>query len=350
MSEPSGGASRVVILGATISILALCVFQAVWAMRTRDAIAETKASLESLKSLDRIEEKLDKLASDQDFLVDDIARLAKKVDGVVAATANRSGSDDAEAIAVPQIDWTQPQLFEKARTTGAEYGIQLTKDEVRVPARFVLRSGQLDFFAVLKGGKEYESVISVVGNTPPKERRPRDFGARLNNAILALGFKRGKPVRYSSQGTTPASGETIYVFVEWEEKGAQVLVRAEDLLWDPDAGTPMPRSQWIYVGSQLVKIDETGPPVFAADLDAEVIASYTSPATIIDNVSSRAGNNRAYLVATPRIPKDVDDCTLVIRRADREPTRTFPDPPPSGDTPPAGDAPKTPGAPSGQGR
>src|SRR5512135_2541249 len=104
MSEPSGRASRVVLVGATVAILALCVFQAIWAQRTRDAIAETKASL---AALDRIEEKLDKLAADQDFLVDDVARLAKKVDSVVAATADKSGAGGAEPIDVPQIDWTQ---------------------------------------------------------------------------------------------------------------------------------------------------------------------------------------------------------------------------------------------------
>jgi hypothetical protein len=343
MSETPGGASRVVILGATLAILALCVFQAVWALRTRDALEQTKASL---ASLDRIEEKLDKLRADQDFLVDDIVRLTRKVDSVVAATADRRPADDGEAAAPPQIDWTQPQLFEKARTSCAEYGIELTKDEVRVPARFVLRSGLLDYFAVLKGGKEYESVISLVGNTQPKDRRPKDFGARLNNAILALGFKRGRPVRYTPQGVVPARGDTVYVFVEWEEGASKVLVRAEDLLWDPRENAAMPRGSWVYVGSQLVEGEQPDQRALAADLTAEAVASYSSPATLIDNVSSRAGDNRAYIVATPRLPKDVDACTLVIRRTDREPTRTFPDVPPAAE----GDAPKESGGAGGEGR
>jgi len=346
MSEPSGGASRVVVLGATLSILALCVFQAIWAMRTRDAIAETKASLKSLESLDHIEESLAKLAADQEILIDDLARVSKRVDHIVATLENRGGAGGAvpEEMELPQIDWTDPQLFEKARTSCAEYGIELTKDEVRVPARFVACRSNIEYFAVLKGGKEHETLISIVGNVPKGERRPRDFGARLNNAVQAIGFKRGRPVRYTETGRAPPQGETAYLFIEWQEKGEKVLARAEDLVWNRVEEKPMERGKWVYVGSAVGRIGEDPAPVLAADVEGEAVATYNSPYTIFDNASQYGADDTVYLAATPRIPADVEACTFVIRRTDREPTRTFPPPPP------AGDAPKTPGAPSGQGR
>jgi len=348
MSDPSGGASRVVILGATLSILALCVFQAVWALRTRDAIAETKASIAetkaSLAALDRIEEKLDKLAADQDFLVDDIGKMAKRVDHIVASLENRGGDARPEEVEAPQIDWTDPQLFEKARTSCAEYGIELTKDEVRVPSRFVPCRAAIEYFAVLKGGKEHETLLSLVGNVAKGDRRPHDFGARLNNAVQAIGFKRGKPVRFTEAGRVPPQGETAYLFIEWEEKGEKVLVRAEDLVWNRIEEKPMEHGKWIYVGSAVGHVGEDSTLVFAADVEGEAVATYSSPAAIFDNTTQYDGDDTVFLIAAPRIPENVEDCTLVIRRTDRQPTRTFADPPPSGD------APKTPGAPSGQGR
>lgn len=342
MPDKSDGASRVVILGATLAILTLCVFQTIWALRTRDAIAETKASL---ASLDRIEEKLDKLAADQDFLVDDIAKMSKRVDHIVASLENRGGAAAPEEVDAPQIDWTEPQLFEKARTSCAEYGIELTKDEVRVPSRFLPCRAAIEYFGVLKGGKEYEALLSLVGNTAKGERRPHDFGARLNNAVQAIGFKRGRPVRFTEAGRVPPQGESAYLFIEWEQMGEKVLVRAEDLVWNRIEEKPMERGKWIYVGSAVGRAGDDPNLVFAADVEGEAVATYSSPAAIFDNTTQYDGDDTVFLVAAPRIPDGVENCTFVIRRADREATRTFPDPPAGG-----GEAPKTPGGASGQGR
>lgn len=341
MAETDGAAGRTVILGAVVATLALCVFQAVWAMRTRQTLEEAK---KSLARIDRVEEVLDKLASDQDFLVDDISRMSRKLDDLVASMENRGAPAEAAEAEAPQIDWTQPQLFAAAQKSAAEYGIELTADEVRVPSRFVLRQGAIEYFGVLKGGKEHETLVSLLGNTPKGERRPKDFGARLNNAIQAIGFKRGKPVRFTSAGRVPPEGETAYLFLEWEEKGEKVLVRAEDLVWNRTEERPMERGRWIYVGSAFVKAGDGPGPVFAADLTAEAIATYSSPDTIFDNTTKGDTDDDTYLVATPRMPEGVDECTLVIRRLDREPTRTFPDVPASGEEP------KSPGGEGGQGR
>src|SRR5205814_10392892 len=121
----------------------------------------------------------------------------RKIDHLVESLEGRDRAGQVDVSEPPSIDWTQPQLFETAKKSCAEYGIELTKDEVRVPSRFVVRQGAIEYFAVLKGGKEHETLISLVGNVPKGERRPRDFGARLNNAILAIGFKRGKPASFT---------------------------------------------------------------------------------------------------------------------------------------------------------
>src|SRR6185436_6754457 len=160
--------TRTMLFGAAVAILSLCVFQVIWAFRTKKSLEDLETSLARLtaidEKLDKVEEKIDKLTADHDFLVDDVSRISKKVDDLVASMENRDGGKSADSVEAPQIDWTDPQLFETARKSCAEYGIELTKDEVRVPARFVLRGGTIEYFAVLKGGKEHETLLTLVGN------------------------------------------------------------------------------------------------------------------------------------------------------------------------------------------
>ena len=340
MSQNPDGTGRTILAGAAVAILALCVFQTVWAFRTREALERVEASATkvgtSSDQLGAIEETLSKIEAEQELLTDEVTRLARKVDGVVSALENRGGPQEQSDADAPQIDWTQPQLFAAAQKSCAEYGIELTKDEVRVPSRFVVREGAIEYFAVLKGGKEHETMISIRGNVAADARRPRDFGARLNNAIQALGFKRGRPVKYLHTGRVPPQGDAAYLFIEWEEKGEKVLARAEDLVWDRMDEKPMERGKWVYVGSAFVRGQEPNAPVFAADLEGEAVATYNSPYTIFDNASRYGADDTVYLAATPRIPIDTDACTFIIRRTDREPTRTFPEiPRSSGDEKPA---------------
>jgi hypothetical protein len=356
MPQNPDGAGRTILVGAAVAILTLCAFQTVWAFRTREALERVEASATKFDAaagqLSAMEETLSKLEAEQGLVEDELTRLARKVDGVVTALEGRGGPQAQEEPEPPQIDWTQPQLFAAAQKSCAEYGIELTKDEVRVPARFVVREGAIEYFAVLKGGKEHETLISLRGNLAADARRPRDFGARLNNAVQAIGFKRGKAVKYLPTGRVPPEGDTAYLFVEWQEKGETVVARAEDLVWDRIDEKPMERGKWIYVGSALVRGEEPNMPVFAADVEGEAVATYNSPYTIFDNSSRYGDDDTVYLSATPRIPKDVEACTFVIRRVDREPTRTFPDAPKQGgdESPKQGGDEKPAGGADGQGR
>ncbi len=353
MSETSPGSGRMPWIAVTVAIGLVCAFQLVWAIRTRDMLDEAKAAAGRTEKaakdaaalgerLDRIDDTIRKLDGDQSFLVDDIDKLGRKVDALSDSLQKGGYAKDDTPPEPPQLDWTQPELFDRARAAAAQVGITLTADEVRVPCRFVLREGTIEYFAVLKGGKEHETLISLIGNTPKDERRAKDFGARLNNAIQALGFKRGKPVQFTPNGTIQPSGEPVYLFLSWREKGQEVLVRAEDLIWNRVDAKPMEHGLWVYVGSSYVKADDPDKLTFAADLTGEAVSTYSQSAdTIIDSTSKYDGDDTVFLVATPRIPEQADDVALVIRRKDREPTRTFPDIPtggvPPGPPPPGGE-------------
>lgn len=332
MSDKPDSAGRSLLIGAVVSILVLCVLSAVWTFRSQEELEEMKAALaksaKTTESIERIEERIDKLANDQEVFVDDVAKVSRKIDDLKHQLESRDRQGLVEAPeAPPQIDWTQPTYFSAAQTSAAEYGIELTKDEVRVPSRFVLKQGAIEYFAVLKGGKEHETLISLLGNTPADQRRPKDFGARFNNAVQAIGFKRGAPVKFTPTGTIPPKGDTAYLFVEWEEKGEKILARAEDLIWDRELEKPMEHGKWVYVGSTVIVGEDPNEMVLAADRTGEAVATYTqSPDTVFDDTSVGEFDDSRYLVASPRIPADVEKCTLVIRRIDREPTKTFPGP------------------------
>ncbi len=278
------------------------------------------------RRLDRIDGRLveiEVIARDWEFLVDDITRMRQRVDEIISSLEGRGGAGSGVQ-QPPELDWTQPDLFGAAQRAAETVGVTLTEDEVRIPARIVAREGILEYFAVLKGGKEHEALISLVGNAGPKDVRPAQFAAKINNAVQALGFRRGRPIRITASGTWPAEGQTAYLFVEWDEDGETVVVRAEDLVWNRRLAQPMPRDSWVYVGSSWIEGETPDELIFAADITAEVVATYSAVNTMFDTIAEGAQDDTVFLAATPRIPQEIDAATFVVRFTDREPTRTFP--------------------------
>ena len=282
-----------------------------------------------------VDEKIDALRGDFDVLVNDIQRMNGKLDDLTAQLENR-GTITSEPAQPPELDWTAPDLFETARNGADSVGFTLTKDEVRCPSRLVLKEGALEYLVVLKGGKEHETLFTIVGNTAPDMRRAKDMGVKLNNALQAIGFKRGTPIRFGPTGTTPAKGETVRLYVEWTTGGVKEIVRAEDLALHMRLGRPMKAGTLVYVGSRFVPGDQDGTLDFAADLTAEVVATYSSPATMIDNTDDGAQDDTEFLVASPRIPDDVLDCTLIFRKTELPGVKEFPPPPVSAEEGPKG--------------
>jgi hypothetical protein len=277
-----------------------------------------------------LDAKVDAIRADLEFVVSDLQRLERKLDDLSAQLENR-GTFETESPQPPELDWTQDDLFETARKGAASVGYALTRDELRCPAQLVLQSGLIEYLVALKGTKLHETLFSIVGDVPSDARRPRDMGVKLNNALQALGFRRGTPIRFGPTGTAPAQGQTVHLYVEWTTGGVREVVRAEDLVWHTRLARPMRRGSLVYVGSLFVPGDEQGSLDFAADLTAEVVATYSAPSTIIDNVDEGAQDDTVFVVASPRIPKDVLDCTLIFRRTplDEATLKEFPEPPPA---------------------
>lgn len=322
--RPSRGETSTVAVVTLVALGAAVALQAWWMAGTNRRLDALQASLEKVAEArggepnraageGSLDEKLDAVRADLDILSGDVIRLERMVGSLVEQLENR-GTVSREPEQPPDLDWTQPELFERARASADTVGIALTRDEVRVPARLVLRAGALEYLVVLKGGKEHETLFSIVGNTLPDVRRPKDMGVKLNNALQALGFRRGTPIRVGPDGTKPAAGMPIHIYAEWTTGGRTEVVRGEDLVWHMRANRTMDSGEWVYVGSRFVEGEEPGTLDYAADLTAEVVATYSAPATMIDTTDEGAQDDTVFIVATPRIPEDVDHCTLIFRK------------------------------------
>lgn len=276
-------------------------------VRLEKAVIELRGQLDSIEGLRTMSE-------EWDFVVDGQLKTERNVADIKVFLEEQFQADMDAVEQPPQLDWTEPELFAAAQRKAAEYGIELTEDEVRVHSEVVLQSGLLEYFAVLNGGKEHEALISLVGSLDPKEPRPKDFGARLNNAIQALGFSRGQPLRLTRLGSKPPVGETIHIYLELAIDGEQRVVRASDLIWNRLTGRAMEPGQWVYVGSSWVPGRDEGEVEFAADLTGEAVATYSAVNTIIDNVSEGAVDDTVFIVATPRVPEGTKTATLILRK------------------------------------
>ena len=114
--------------------------------------------------------------------------------------------------------------------------------------------GAIEYLAVSKGGKEYESVI-VLECTP---------GA-IYNALIKFGLKKGKPATFDEQGNSILPrGDPVRLFIEWQDDAGKITrIRAEDLIYSTKTKKRMQYINWPFTGSEIGR--------FEPDSDAEVL-------------------------------------------------------------------------------
>ncbi len=222
-----------------------------------------------------------------------------------------------------------PETREALVKAAAEKGVRLLADPDRVEVAGVIVQNRapLECFAVVSGGREHEAVVAVTGSYPRDGKKlPDRLAATINACLLALGYERGTPVRYSRDGKVlPPEGEKIRIYVEWKDaEGNRVRVRAEDLVYDIQTKRAMQRDPWVYVGSRFERDPASGETIYLADATGDVAVTYSWPNTIIDNITKEAADDVYYTCYTPRIPAVGTKVTLVFSR-DPLPAREFPE-------------------------
>jgi hypothetical protein len=279
-----------------------------------EELAAVRASVQALT------EDLDILATGVGAVERNLAKLTEEVlwkqSGFVTGE-DGEGMDGAAPPGQPVLEFT-PELRETLRAAIAPKGVVLTEDRVSIPGEVILRQGNLEYFAVFVGGKAHESIFILTGIPEEGEQGARGLGAALNSSLMALGMKPGTPLRVLPGGKVlTATGTTVHIAVEWEEDGALVRVRAEDLLWDSERNRSLDTGKFIYVGSYFE------PEGYVPDLAHDAVAVYSVPTAVIDLDDKRAATDTIFLACGPRIPAEGTKIRMVFSPLPLEPTRTW---------------------------
>jgi hypothetical protein len=154
------------------------------------------------------------------------------------------------------------------------------KRQVRVDCESLDVDAPLEFFCVVSGTAEHESVL----RTPVK---PSD----LHTALLAVGLEPGEPVRYSEglKKWLPPRGPPLQISIEWAKDGKTIAYPANRLMRNVKTQKEMPATTWIFAGSRQMPDGN-----YAADATGYVVSVVNFDLTVID-IPQLASNSNELL-------------------------------------------------------
>jgi hypothetical protein len=141
---------------------------------------------------------------------------------------------------------------------------------VAIPCDVVVRGDLLEYLLVNERGAAHESLLgtTVVPSV-------------LNTALLALGLSPGTNARWvAKQGADaapgafevlPPEGAGLYLHVAWRRGEEVHFHRLEDLVLDRSTGAAMRRQKFVYLGSRMVTVRAEEAPVYAADVEGNLV-------------------------------------------------------------------------------
>ena len=166
---------------------------------------------------------------------------------------------------------------------------------VEAAGHIALTNGVLEFVAVEAGGRDYESLLTLVC-------RP----SALKFALLLLGLRDGE-----------TNGAPLRLDVEWDVAGKPHRVPVETLLLDRTTGKPPTGLPFFFSGS-FFGPDLTGSnQIFHADIEQAHVALWWQPAVLI-NVHGEHGNPyrsdaQGFEVNSRLVPKVGTPIKLIFR-------------------------------------
>lgn len=173
--------------------------------------------------------------------------------------------------------------------------------QVVMQGEICLTRGPLEMFAVTKGTKEHESVVSV--NTK---------AFVVHSALLALGAQSGTTVKYEPK-FAPPTGTKIDIEVYWTDaKGEQHKARAQD--WVRDVKTKKAMTYpWVFAGSGFYVDDATKRQYYMAEAGDFICVSNFPDAMLDVPIDSTSDNDDLLFEAfTENIPPRGTKVTLVL--------------------------------------
>jgi hypothetical protein len=213
---------------------------------------------------------------------------------------------DAQEKPDPKTPPKEPAKTAEAKRTLLGPNVWLEKQgeqrRVIIGATVCLREGPLEQLLTIKGKKEHEAPLAV------------DTDARIiHAALLAAGARPGTTVRFQPK-YEPATGQSIKVTLQYEEKGklktvpAQTWVRNSKTRKDLDV-------DWVFAGSRQLEnpLDPKAPPLYLAnDGDVICVSNFESALLDLPINSPKENSELNFEAATNRIPEKETKVNLIL--------------------------------------
>lgn len=203
--------------------------------------------------------------------------------------------------------WVAICIFLSTLDIAAETGIKIFEKEKRIELDGIISTelekyadtlgGAMEYLAVSKGGKQYESIIVL-------ECKPE----AVYNALIKIGLKKGKPASFDEKGKPILpTGATVRLFVQWKDKnGKTTRIRAEDFIYSVKSKKRMQYVEWPFTGSIFGYFDpDSDDEVLKANLTQNVIAlHHGDDSVILQNPLKEAASETAPYRLFSKILKD----------------------------------------------
>jgi len=169
---------------------------------------------------------------------------------------------------VAESDIAGIQVFEKEKRIEVEGEISTELERYADTL-----GGAMEYLAVSKGGKEYESVI-VLDCKPDA----------IYNALIKFGLKKGKPASFDEKGKPILpTGDPVRLFVEWkDEEGKTQRIRAEEFIYSTKTKKRMQYVYWPFTGSEIGYFDpESDDEVLMTNVTKNVISLHHGDSSVL---------------------------------------------------------------------
>jgi hypothetical protein len=179
--------------------------------------------------------------------------------------------------------------------------IDAKNKQVVMQGEVCLTQGPLEMFAVTKGTKEHEAVVSV--NTKAQV---------IHAALLAVGAKTGKPVQYVP-AYQPPSGDKIEIMVFWtDEKGNQRKAKAQEWVRDVKTKKAM-EYPWVFAGSGFYTDEDTKKQFYMAEAgDFICVSNFPDAMLDVPTRSTDSNEDLLFEAFTENIPPRGTKVTIVL--------------------------------------
>jgi hypothetical protein len=206
---------------------------------------------------------------------------------------------------------TAPPILKPIGPGLLELGVvRLDKEKraISFPAIVNMKDGAIEYLIVTKNGKTHESLLRT-------EAEPQ----HIHLAMLLLGAKGAGTNDFPAEPTKPLPGDPVSIEVKCQIGREEKRFRADELVFNTQTKTVMPRGEWTYNGSRVID------GVFLAQREGSIVSIMTDEFALINNPRPGRENDKIWQPRAAGLPP-VDAPVEVILKLERPITPPAPKP------------------------